>query len=202
MTKNECSFILDAVRRKDEEKKSALFEATVKTVNEMGFVAASVSKITKEAGVSPATLYIYHKNKEELLVSTYITIKKDMSGVLLEKFNTDMPLRDILENLWVTMSDYFVRYQPYIRFAEQFANSPYRTLVDKEMVMQYYAPIIDVLQQGIDQKIIKDVDLDILISFIFYPLLALSNPGLCSDFDPTTENTKSAFALAWDAIKL
>ncbi|MCG8549855.1 MAG: TetR/AcrR family transcriptional regulator [Desulfobacterales bacterium] len=190
------------MRTKDEEKKAALFEATVKTVNEMGFASASVSKITKEAGVSPATLYIYHKNKEELLVSTYITIEKNMSRALLEKFNADMPLRDILENVWVAMSDYFIKYQPYTRFAEQFANSPYKTLVNKEMVMHYYAPIIDVLQQGIDQKIIKNVDFDIIIAFICYPLLALSNPGLCSDFEPTAENIKSAFALAWDAIKL
>lgn len=190
------------MRTKDEEKKAALFEATVKTVNEVGFVAASVSKIAKEAGVSPATLYVYHKNKEELLVSTFIAIEKDLSSVLLKKFNSDLPLRDILENLWLTMSDYFHKNQNYTRFNEQFSNSPYRTLVDKEQVMQYYAPIIEVLQRGIDQKIIKNVDFDILVAFIFYPLLALSNPSLCSDFDPTKENIKSAFTLAWDAIKL
>ena len=64
------------MRVKDDIKQDALFEATVKLVNEIGFAASSVSKIAKEAGVSPATLYVYYKNKEDLLVSTYIEIKK------------------------------------------------------------------------------------------------------------------------------
>ncbi len=190
------------MRIKDEEKKAALFEATVKTVNKVGFVAASVSKIAKVAGVSPATLYVYHENKEALLVSTYLKIEKDFSRALLEHFDADLPIRDILKNLWLTVRDYIAENQAYFRFSEQFANSPYRTLVDKEMVMQYYAPIIEVLQRGIEQKIIKNVELDVLVAFLFYPLLALTNPGLCSHFKPTAKNIEAAFILAWDAIKL
>ena len=76
------------MRVKDQDKQTALFEATVKTVNEMGFVAASVSKIAKEANVSPATLYVYYDNKEDLLVSTYIEIKKNFSRAILKDFDT------------------------------------------------------------------------------------------------------------------
>ena len=64
------------MRTKDDVKQEALVEATVKLVNQIGFAASSVAKIAKEAGVSPATLYIYYKNKEDLLVSTYVEIKK------------------------------------------------------------------------------------------------------------------------------
>lgn len=190
------------MRTKDEEKKTALFEATVKTVNEMGFVAASVSKIAKVAGVSPATLYVYHENKEELLVSSYLKIKKDFSRVMLENFDPSLPIRDILKNLWLTVSDYIAKHQAYFRFADQFANSPYRTRVNQEMVEQYFAPIIEVLQWGIEQKIIKNVELDVLTAFLLYPLLALTNPGICTKFEQTSGNIESAFTLAWDAIKL
>jgi AcrR family transcriptional regulator len=190
------------MRTKDEEKKAALFEATVKTVNEVGFVAASVLKIAKVAGVSPATLYIYHKNKEALLVSTYLKSKKDFSRVMLKNFDAGLPIRDILKNLWLTVSDYIAQHQAYFRFTEQFANSPYRTLVDQEMVEQYFTPIIEVLQRGIEQKIIKNVELDVLVAFLLYPLLALTNPCLCTKFEQTTENIEAAFTLAWDAIKL
>ena len=56
------------MRTKDGIKQEALFEATVKLVNEIGFASSSVSKIAKQAGISPATIYIYYKNKEDLLV--------------------------------------------------------------------------------------------------------------------------------------
>jgi len=42
------------VRAKDEIKQEALFEATIKVVNQIGFASSSVSKIAREAGISPA----------------------------------------------------------------------------------------------------------------------------------------------------
>ena len=190
------------MRIKDEEKQNALFEATVKTVNEMGFAAASVSKIAKQAQVSPATLYVYYSNKEDLLISTYIDIKKNFSRAILEDFDVSLPIRDILLNVWLAMSEYITNNTEHFRFTEQFASSPYFALVKPEVVQQYFTPIIEVLQKGIDQKIIKDVEHDILAAFIFYPVIALSNPRMCSDFKLSPENIKTAFNLAWDAIKL
>ena len=74
------------MRVKDELKQDALFKATIKLVNEIGFVASSVSKIAREADVSPATIYVYYKNKEDLLVSTYINIKQTLSDEILRDF--------------------------------------------------------------------------------------------------------------------
>jgi AcrR family transcriptional regulator len=90
------------MRTKDDEKEAALFEATVKLVNEIGFASSSVSKIAKEAGVSPATIYVYYKNKEDLLVSTYIAIKLDVSKALLRDFDNRLPIRDCARNLNLT----------------------------------------------------------------------------------------------------
>jgi AcrR family transcriptional regulator len=190
------------MRTKDEDKRAALFEATVKIVNEVGFVAAAVSKIAKEAGVSPATLYIYYENKEDLLVSTYIEIKKNLGRFILKGFDSSLPIRDILKNVWLAMQAHISNNPDYFRFAEQFANSPYHALVNREAVEKFFTPIIEVLQRGIDQKIIKDVELDILHAFMFYPLVALSNPRMCSNFELTEENIETAFCLAWDAVKL
>ena len=94
------------MRTRDDEKQEALFEATVKLVNEIGFVSSSVSKIAKEAGVSPATIYVYYKNKEDLLVSTYIDIKLHISRAILKNFDDTLPIRDILKGVWFSMFEY------------------------------------------------------------------------------------------------
>ena len=190
------------MRTKDEEKQAALFEATIKTVNEVGFAAASVSKIAKAANVSPATLYVYYNNKEDLLVSTYVDIKKAVSRAILEDFDPSLPIRDILKNVWHSMFIHISNNREQFQFTEQFANSPYHDLVEREMVEKYFQPVLEVLQRGIDQKIIKDVDFNILAAFIFFPVVALANPRLCSDFQMTPESVETAFTLAWDAIKL
>ena len=190
------------MRTRDEGKQRALLKATVKTVNAMGFAAASVSKIAKEAGVSPATLYVYYDNKEDLLTSTYIDIKKDFSRAVLKDFDPALPIRDILRNVWMTMFEYISSHPDCFRFSDQFTNSPYYAQIDKEMVEGYFAPLLEVLKRGIQQKIIKDVPFDVLTAFMVYPVMALSNPSLCADFDPTQSSMEKAFNLAWDAIKL
>lgn len=190
------------MRTKDDEKQEALFKATVKLVNEVGFASSSVSKIAKEAGVSAATLYIYHKNKEALLVSTYIEIKRDLSRALLAGFDDTLPIRDILENVWIKLFDYVSNNRAYYRYMDQFANSPYIDLVDREITEQYFIPILEVLNRGIEQKIIKDVDSNILAAFFWSPATFLANSRLCDDFEVTDKNIETAFTLAWDAIKL
>ena len=75
------------MRVRDENKQRALMEAAITVVNEIGLASSSVSKIAKEAGVSPATIYIYHKNKEDLLVSTYVQIKRDLAEAFLGTYN-------------------------------------------------------------------------------------------------------------------
>ena len=190
------------MRTRDDEKEAALFEATVKLVNEIGFAASSVSKIAKEAGVSPATIYVYHKNKEDLLVSTYIDIRLGLSKFLLRNFNDRLPIRDILRNVWFNMFEYISNNLEYFKFVEQFSNSPYSSLVNKQEVEQYFVPLVKVLQTGIEQKIIKNVNFDILTAFMYHPITVLANPGLSPNFELNDENIETAFTLAWDAIKL
>ncbi len=189
------------MRTKDDEKKEALFEATVKLVNEIGFVSSSVSKIAKEAKVSPATIYVYYKNKEDLLVSTYVDIKLDMSKAMLANFDDSLPIRDILKTVWISMFEYISGNLEYYKFVEQFANSPYSDLIDKEALEQHFIPIINVVQRGIEQKIIKNVDRHFIGAFLFHPIAYLVNSRSCHAWELSEDDIETAFTMAWDAIK-
>lgn len=190
------------MRTRDDKKQEALYLATIKLVNEIGFAASSVAKIAKEAGVSPATLYVYFKNKEDLLVSTYVEIKLGMGAALLDAYEDTLPIHDILHKIWHKSFNYVAENRQEFQYAEQFSNSPYIELVDMNQVMETFAPVIKVVQRGIEQKIIKDVNMDIIGVFLFHPILALANPSHCKIFEPTEENIDLAFRMAWDAIRL
>ncbi len=190
------------MRIKDEYKQEALFNATIKLVNETGFVASSVAKIAKEAGISPATIYIYYKNKDDLLVSTYVEIKKNLSIAALKNFDGTRPIRDILKCIWFNMFDFITKNHDHLQFTEQFANSPYSDLVNSEEVEKYFEPMFSVIQRGIDEKIIKNVNFEMISAFIFYPILILSNSRLCKTIEMDKKNIGISYDIAWDAIKL
>ena len=190
------------MRTKDDQKKEALFKATIKLVNKIGFAASSVSKIAKEADVSPSTIYVFFENKEDLLISTYLELKHKLATALLDDFDESQPIRDTIKSAWFSVFSFVSSNLEAYDYMEQFANSPYSSLVDKEALEREYLPLINVIGAGIGQKIIKNVDMNIISAFLFNPISRLANPRLCHGLEMDAESMERAFDMAWDAIKL
>lgn len=190
------------MRTKDDKKQEALFLATITLVNDIGFAASSVSKIAKEAGVSPATLYVYFRNKEDLLVSTYVEIKKDIGAAMLEGFDEELPIHDIFHRVWNNTFMYAIENKEEFRYTEQFSNSPYSEKVDKLRLQESFVPLLRVIERGVEQKILKDVSMEMFGAFMIHPVMVLANPYHCTQFEADDESIDLAFKMAWDAVRL
>lgn len=59
------------MRFKTDDKRLRILDAAVKVFASEGFFKARVSQIASEAGVAPGTVYLYFKNKEDLLISIF-----------------------------------------------------------------------------------------------------------------------------------
>lgn len=54
-----------------EDKRRRIHSAAIKVFAEKGFYSARVSDIAREAGVADGTIYLYFKNKDDLLISLF-----------------------------------------------------------------------------------------------------------------------------------
>ena len=54
-----------------KDKRRRIHDAAVKVFAEKGFFGARVSDIAREAGVADGTIYLYFKNKDDLLISLF-----------------------------------------------------------------------------------------------------------------------------------
>src|SRR5688500_16314259 len=59
----------DAVDKRD--KRERILAAAERIFARHGFFAAKVSDVAKEAGVADGTIYLYFKNKDDLLISLF-----------------------------------------------------------------------------------------------------------------------------------
>jgi len=59
------------VAKRTGEKHQVILEAAVKTFAQTGYHRTRVADIAREAGVADGTVYIYFKNKEDILVSLF-----------------------------------------------------------------------------------------------------------------------------------
>ncbi|MGD6836209.1 TetR/AcrR family transcriptional regulator [Bacillus thuringiensis] len=57
--------------KKNRPKYNQIIDAAVIVIAESGYHQAQVSKIAKQAGVADGTIYLYFKNKEDILISLF-----------------------------------------------------------------------------------------------------------------------------------
>lgn len=57
--------------KKEKPKYKQIVDAAVIVIADNGYHQAQVSKIAKEAGVADGTIYLYFKNKEDILISVF-----------------------------------------------------------------------------------------------------------------------------------
>ncbi|CEG23185.1 Fatty acid metabolism regulator protein [Planococcus massiliensis] len=76
--------------KKDKPKYKQIIDAAVVVIAENGYHQAQVSKIAKQAGVADGTIYLYFKNKEDILISVF----EEKMAVFVEKLEQIL-VRDI-----------------------------------------------------------------------------------------------------------
>lgn len=72
--------------RQKKPKFIQIIDAAVIVIAENGYHQAQVSKIAKQAGVADGTIYLYFKNKEDILVSLF----QEKMGVFIEKIEEEI----------------------------------------------------------------------------------------------------------------
>ncbi|GAI29792.1 unnamed protein product, partial [marine sediment metagenome] len=77
----------------DPVKRQQILDGANRVFSQMGFDAASMNDITREAGVSKGTIYVYFNNKEELFIDLCQQYKAALfDGIYhaLESNNSDL----------------------------------------------------------------------------------------------------------------
>jgi TetR/AcrR family transcriptional regulator, fatty acid metabolism regulator protein len=67
----ESRFSRDMPRRRTDDKRQRILQAAVKVFARKGYHGAKVSEIARRADVADGTIYLYFRNKEDILVSLF-----------------------------------------------------------------------------------------------------------------------------------
>lgn len=163
------------MRKKDDEKIKSIKEAVIKLILEEGFHGTSISKIAKEAGVSPATVYIYFDNKEIMLQDIYREYSEEIFNYIFGRVNQRMDGPRLIEILVRSYYNYIQEHKEIFNFVEQFSNCP--SLVSGCSEIKGICSINNFIAEMKKRQIIKDYNNENLLAFIFFPVksIAFSN---------------------------
>lgn len=192
-----CENTKQSMRARDEAKERAVIDATIKVINEIGFVSASIAKIAKEAGVSVGTIYVYHKDKEDLMCNVYYDVKERLAGLYFKDLETAKSLKEKFKIIWHNIIASGTKMPECVSFAEQFANSPYYDGANHSIITKFLFPMFTLLES----EQLKKMPLETFVAFFVVPAIFLGNRKLCANFEVNNQNIEQTFELAWGIIK-
>src|SRR5262245_54158584 len=83
-------YICAVMRTRDDSKRQAIYEKALKMIVEKGFDGMSMQKLARAAGVSPATIYIHFRDRDDMIWQLWNEEMKKMVTVTLEGFSPEM----------------------------------------------------------------------------------------------------------------
>lgn len=90
--------------KRTKPKYKQIIDAAVVVIAENGYHQAQVSKIARRAGVADGTIYLYFKNKEDILISLF----EEKMGEVIKKVNQKLtPATTAVDKLFVFIDTHF-----------------------------------------------------------------------------------------------
>jgi AcrR family transcriptional regulator len=191
-----------ATLQKSIDKRNALIKATIELVNNNGFHATPMSKIAKMANVSPATIYIYFENKQDLVNKTYIDVKAKYTAYAFDTYDASMSVEKGFELIWRRIADFKLLECENAMFLAQCDNTPMIDEASRQEGIKHLQPLLDLWVRGKNEGIIKTMSNYLLYAYAINPLSFLMMSEKRGAFKLDKTHLEEAYQSAWNSIKV
>ena len=183
------------------DKRTLILNAALNLLNEKGFHGTTTAEIAQKAGIATGTLFNYFKSKEELINTLYWENKEDFTENVFGKLNDQLPLKKVLQNIFVNAVNHALAKPGQLKFLLQFESSPYVEEMP-EKIKKKFAFMQTLLRQGQQDGILKRMPVDLMFKLMHGQMLAFIQ---YLQADSNNENYQELMELVlksnWDSIK-
>jgi AcrR family transcriptional regulator len=100
--------VMERRAREREVRRELAIDAAMKIYEEEGYHAITMDKIAERSELSRAALYLYFKNKEEILVSAIVAHSDYFAELLQEAYdNRESTKEQLLDKLWECFQKFY-----------------------------------------------------------------------------------------------
>ncbi len=162
------------MRPRDESKIQSIRQLAVEMISKEGLEGFGINKLAKAAGVSPATIYIYYKDKDDLIISISQEEGRRMSQAILKGFDPSMSFEEGLWIQWKNRSKYMLHHKKCSAFYEQLGNSAYREKMTDTIALEFKKVMAAFVDNAIQRGEIEPMPLEVYWCIAFAPLYSLT----------------------------
>ncbi|MDR3713190.1 MAG: TetR/AcrR family transcriptional regulator [Puia sp.] len=161
------------MRTRNADKELLVKQKAIEMLVRDGFEGFSMNKLAKACGISVATLYIYYKDKDDLIVEIALEEAKHMSTAILKNFDPEAPFEEGLRQQWKNRSKYMLDNPTNSLLFEQLRSSSYHDRVFKTLTDEFKDTMGRFMKNAIDRGEIETLPIEAYWSVAFAPLYSL-----------------------------
>lgn len=189
------------MRVKDLSKIDLVFKSTLKLIRTHGIAGITMAKIAKKSNLATGTLYIYFKNKEELINALYRKLEKDASNRFFAGFKADLEFKECIKIVWVNYLNHRINFHDESIFMEQYYYSTYITLAQKQLAEEMKQPVYGLINRGKKEGVISSkIETEMMFSAMIGFIRQLADEHVENRYTMIKERVDQAFELSWKMI--
>ncbi len=190
------------MRVKDLGKIDAIYKASLDLILHEGIAGLTMSALAKKSKLAIGTLYIYFKNKEDLLYKLYLNLRNKSEERFMKGYDLNTPFKIGFKKVWLNYLKHRLEHYEESVFLEQYYRSPYITREQKEMAEQLKHPVLELIKRGKKEMLIKpDFDDELLFLSLLGVIRELADEHMTKTYKLNKQRIENAFQLSWDMIK-
>jgi AcrR family transcriptional regulator len=161
------------MRARDEAKEMAIRKGAMALIVKEGFDGLSMHKLAKAAAVSVATIYIYYKDREDLILSLCENETIRMTEATLKEFDPYMPFAEGLKNQWRNRAAFWLKNPIEAQFLERMRHSPYQENMSIFLKKDFIEAMNTFVSKAIKNKELVKIPVEVFWSVAYAPLYQL-----------------------------
>ncbi len=181
-------------------KKEKITQTALQLIVNQGIQETPMSQISKVSGVAMGTIYHHFKSKNEIINQIYLDVKKEFGASIMKDVDKKMEYKARFYQIWKNIFNFFYQHELMFRFSQHFGHLPIITETTRQEGLVFYEPVIDFLAEGIQLKILKNIDLQLMTETIYGNVVALTQLAHSKTLKITNTLLEQAIAISWDGV--
>lgn len=169
-------------------------DATMRVISRKGMAAATMQEIAEEAGVAKGTIYLYFRDRDELVEKTFESAMQELMNQIDEALGRKVPFEQRMRAVTEAQLAFFAKNREFFRLYLSMRlpeGNPHQQRRQKKYCQPQYRNRVEklatVLEEAMDSGEIRRVDAFRLALFIIEGSTAILIERLTEDDSPPNE---------------
>ena len=161
------------MRIRDTNKERVVKEKAAEMLVEYGFEGFSMNRLARACGISVATLYIYYKDKEDLIKKLGVEIGEQFFTETLKGFSEEMSFKEGLKKQWENRARFSLKYPREVAAYEIIRHSSHGDYILTESMKGFKEAMESFFSGAIKRRELLPVSTELFWAVAYGPLYTL-----------------------------